>query len=38
MPTYHITIDIMKVNRQSSMNVHDVVGKSAVYYPHHEGT
>jgi hypothetical protein len=24
--------------RQSSMRFHDVVGKSAVYYPHYEGT
>ncbi len=37
MPTSRFTINIMKVLRQSPMHVHDVVGKSAIYYPHHEG-
>jgi hypothetical protein len=32
----HFTIHIMKVPKWSTMHVHDVVGKSAVYYPHHE--
>jgi hypothetical protein len=36
-PTFRFTIRIMKVLRQSPMHIHDVVGKSAVYYPHHEG-
>jgi hypothetical protein len=36
-PTSCITIHIMKVLRQSPMRIHDVVGKSAIYYPHHEG-
>jgi hypothetical protein len=36
-PTYRFTIHIMKVLRQSPMRIHDVVGKSVVYYPHHEG-
>jgi hypothetical protein len=31
------TIHIMKVLRQSPMCIHDVVGKSAVCYLHHEG-
>ncbi len=35
-PTSHITIHIMKVLRQSPMHIHDVMGKSAIYYPHHE--
>jgi hypothetical protein len=37
-PTSRFTIHIMKVLRQSPMHIHDVVGKSAVCYPHHEGT
>ncbi len=37
MPTSRSTIHVMKVFRQSPMRVHDVAGKSAVYYPHHEG-
>ncbi len=36
-PTYPFTIHIMKVLRRSPMRIHDVVGKSVVYYPHHEG-
>ncbi len=36
MPTSRFTIRIMKVLRQSSMHIHDMVGKSAIYYPHHE--
>ncbi len=36
-PTSHFTIHIMKVLRQSPMRIHDVVGKSDVCYPHHEG-
>jgi hypothetical protein len=36
-PTFLFTIHIMKVLRQSPMRIHDVVGKSAVYYSHHEG-
>jgi hypothetical protein len=36
-PTSHFTIHIMKVLRQSPMRIHDVAGKSAIYYPHHEG-
>jgi hypothetical protein len=35
--TSHFTIHIMEVLRQSPMHIHDVAGKSAVYYPHHEG-
>jgi hypothetical protein len=35
-PTFRFTIRIMKVLRQSPMR--DVVGKSVIYYPHHEGT
>jgi hypothetical protein len=35
-PTSRFTIRIMKVLRQSPMRIHDVVGKSAIYYPHHE--
>ncbi len=31
-PTYRFTIHIMKVLRQSPMCIHDVVGKSVVYY------
>jgi hypothetical protein len=30
------TIHIMKVLRQSPMRIHDVAGKFAIYYPHHE--
>jgi hypothetical protein len=30
------TIHIMKVAMQSPMCVHDVLGESAIYYPHHE--
>jgi hypothetical protein len=37
MPTSRFTIHVMKVFGQSPMCVHDVAGKSAVYYPHHEG-
>jgi hypothetical protein len=36
-PTSRFTIHIMKVLRQSPIRVHDVVGKVAIYYPHHEG-
>jgi hypothetical protein len=36
-PTSRFTIHIMKVLRQSPMRIHDVAGKSAIYYPHHEG-
>jgi hypothetical protein len=36
-PTSLFTIHIMKVPRQSPMRIHDVAGKSAIYYPHHEG-
>jgi hypothetical protein len=36
-PTSRFTIHIMKVLRQAPMHIHDVVGKSAVCYPHHEG-
>jgi hypothetical protein len=36
-PTSRFTIHIMNVLRQSLMRIHDVVGKSALYYPHHEG-
>jgi hypothetical protein len=35
-PTSSFTILIMKVLRQSPIHVHDVVGKFAIYYPHHE--
>jgi hypothetical protein len=35
--TYPFTIHIMKVLRRSPSRIHDVVGKSVVYYPHHEG-
>jgi hypothetical protein len=35
--TSRFTIHIMKVLRQSPMRIHDMVGKSAVCYPHHEG-
>jgi hypothetical protein len=35
-PTSRFTIRIMNVLRQSPMRIHDVVGKPAVYYPHHE--
>jgi hypothetical protein len=34
--TSRFTIHIIKVLRQSPLHIHDVVGKSAVYYPHHE--
>jgi hypothetical protein len=37
MPTSRFTIHIMKMLRQSPMRIHDVAGKSAIYYPHHEG-
>jgi hypothetical protein len=37
MLTYRFTIHIVKVLRQSPIRIHDVVGKSAVYYLHHEG-
>jgi hypothetical protein len=37
MPTFCFAIHIMKVLRQSPMRVHKVAGKSAFYYPHHEG-
>jgi hypothetical protein len=37
-PTSRFTIHIMKALRQSPKRIHDVVGKSAVCYPHHEGT
>ncbi len=36
-PTSRFTIHIMKVLRQSPIRIHDVPGKSAIYYPHHEG-
>jgi hypothetical protein len=36
-PISHITIYIMKVFRWSSMRIHEVVGKSAIFYLHHEG-
>jgi hypothetical protein len=36
-PASRFTIHIMKVLRQSPMHVHDVAGKSAIYYPYHEG-
>jgi hypothetical protein len=36
-PTFRLTIHIMKVLRQSPMLIHDVEGKSAIYYRHHEG-
>jgi hypothetical protein len=36
-PTCHFTIHIMKVLRQSPLCIHDVVGKSAICYPHQEG-
>jgi hypothetical protein len=35
--TSSFTIHIMKVLRQSPIHVHDVAGKFAIYYPHHEG-
>ncbi len=31
-----IAINIMKMPRRSPVHIHDVAGKSAVYYPHHE--
>jgi hypothetical protein len=34
--TSRFTIRIMKVLRQSPLRIREVVGKSAVYYPHHE--
>jgi hypothetical protein len=37
IPTSRFTINIMKVLRQSPMRFHDVAGKSAIYYSHHEG-
>jgi hypothetical protein len=36
-PTSRFTIQIFKALGQSPMGIHDVVGKSANYYPHHEG-
>jgi hypothetical protein len=36
-PTSRFTIRIMKVLRQSPMRIHDLVGKSVIYYLHHEG-
>jgi hypothetical protein len=33
----HFIIHIMNVPKQSTMPVHDVAGKYAVYYLHHEG-
>jgi hypothetical protein len=36
-PTSSFTILIMKVLMQSPIHVHDVAGKFAIYYPHHEG-
>jgi hypothetical protein len=36
-PTSRFTINIMKALRQSPMRIHNVVGKSAIYNPHHEG-
>ncbi len=36
-PTCRFTIHIMKVLWQPPMRIHDVVSKSAIYYPHHEG-
>ncbi len=33
----HITIQIMKLSRQSPMHIQDVAGKSAVCFLHHEG-
>jgi hypothetical protein len=36
-PTSRFFIHITKVPRQSPMRIHDVAGKSAIYYPHHEG-
>ncbi len=36
-PISRFTIHVMMVLRQSPMRIHDVVGKSAVCYPHHEG-
>jgi hypothetical protein len=35
-PTSRFTIHIMKVLKQSPMCIHDVVGKSTIYYLHHE--
>jgi hypothetical protein len=35
-PTSRFTIHIMQVLRQSPMRIHDVTGKFAIYYPHHE--
>jgi hypothetical protein len=35
--TSRFTIHIIKVLRQSPMLIHDVAGKSAIHYPHHEG-
>jgi hypothetical protein len=35
-PTSQIIIHIMKVPKWCAKRVHDVVGKSAIYYPHHE--
>jgi hypothetical protein len=37
MPTSRFIIYIMKVLMQSPMRNYDVAGKSAIYYPHHEG-
>ncbi len=35
-PTSRFTIHIMKGLGQSPMRIHDVTGKFAIYYPHHE--
>jgi hypothetical protein len=37
-PTSHIAIHVMKVPRRSSMRIHVVAAKSAVYFLHHEYT
>jgi hypothetical protein len=36
-PKSPIAIHIMEVSRWSPMSIHDVVGKSAICYLHHEG-
>jgi hypothetical protein len=36
-PTSRFTIHIMKVLRQCPMRIHDMVGKPAICYTHHEG-
>jgi hypothetical protein len=35
-PTSRFTIRIMKVLKPSPMHIHDVAGKYAIYYLHHE--